>query len=79
MFCKLLKAFVSNPMSWLLFYRLRKLGFCIKENFNKEIKYLAVCKSLDELVKYKNKNPSDFDNFFEIFKEFLNDYGKKKK
>ncbi len=79
MFCKLLKAFISNPRSWFLFYRLRKLGFCIKENFNKETKYSAVCKSLDELVKYKNKHPNDFDNFFKIFKEILNDYEKSKK
>ncbi|HEA8087551.1 TPA: hypothetical protein RXM96_000230 [Campylobacter coli] len=79
MFCKLLKAFFINIKSWPLFYRLRKLGFCIKENFNKETRYSAVCKSLDELVKYKNKHPNDFDKFFEIFKEFLNDYEKSKK
>lgn len=79
MFCKLLRTFISNPRSWFLFNRLRKLAFCIKENFSKETRYIAVCRSLDELVKYKNENPSDFDKIFEIFKEFLNDYGKSKK
>ncbi|EJD3103205.1 hypothetical protein M1V08_001775, partial [Campylobacter jejuni] len=69
MLFKLFKALISHPRSWSLFYRLKKLGFYIKEKFNKETRYIAVCKSLDELVRYKNENPNDFDKIFEIFKE----------